>query len=519
MTSAITCFQWLSKTRNLSSLDLFAALLQSPNESVRFEAAVNLSTRPEKIAKEILIRNLGAQYATASPGLKNIAYRFAPDVLEILADDRNALFPDALKTAIACDMPEALAVLITTAEQTASPYGLLASHLLMELSRRLGGRARDTGMSSDYRDRFIHLLHQSLDNYSSHHNAKIVDAFLACSVPDDAQLHSILNDTQSKTFKLLSRHWKTTECVEAIDLLVQVLWKHYLSHDVQQIIFRDRRDRLLGKSLAKCMRRELTEHVIERLHQYGTPICCTTIEPDDAELSLEDRLNLWRLLSITGGPLVWFLKGVQYFLAHHREHLGIAVADILKLHSPPSHLDVMAAIGLDSCEFGAVSPVPVGRLSDQAINRENFQYLIAEAPRFPKPLQHALECFLKDFNCENFIKKLSFKNDEYLEQFAKMISLGERDWEESLKAYMLSPTPTVRCKGTIAATYFPPSLKLQPTLRLLLDDPKEVIREEAAFALTRYKSMSIADVHAANPQPMFDILQNATLVEAANVRR
>ena len=517
MTPAITCFQWLSKTRNLSSLDLFAALLQSPNESVRFEAAVHFSTRPEKIAKDILIRNLGARYATASPSLKNIAYRFAPDVLEILADDRNELFPDALKTAVACELLEALPVLITTAERTASPYGLLASQLLMEISPRLGSRMRDTGISSDYRDRFIQLLHQSLENYSSHRNAKIVDAFLACLVPDDAHLQSLLNDTQTKTFKLLSRHWKTTACTEAIDLLVQVLWKHYLSHDVQQIIFRDRRDRLLGKSLAKCMRRELTEHVIERLQKYGTPICCITIEPDDNELPLEDRLNLWRLLSITGGPLVWFLKGVRFFLTHHREQVGIAVADMLKLHSPPSHLEVMSAIGLDDHAFGTVSRVRMGSLPDPATNRENLQYLITEASRFPKPLQDALEYFLQDFNCENLILKLSSKSDEYLEQFAKVVALGERDWEESLKAYMLSPTPAIRRKGAIAATYFPPSLKLQPTLRILLDDPKEVIREEAAFALARYKSVSIDGVHAATQQPIYGITQNTNLVEAANV--
>ncbi|MCY2973770.1 MAG: hypothetical protein NTW52_03785 [Planctomycetota bacterium] len=517
MTSAITCIQWLGKTRNLSSLDLFAALLQSTNESIRFEAAVNLSARPEKVAKDILIRNLGAHYANASPSLKNIGYRFVPEVLEILADDHHELFPDALKTAVACEMLEALPVLITTAEQTASPYASLAVKLLKELSLRLGGRTRETGMSSDFRDRFNQLLNDSLENYSSHRNAKIVDAFLACLVPDDAILQSILNDSHTKTFKLLSRHWKTTGCAEAIDLLVQVLWKHYLSHEVQQIIFRDRRDRLLGKSLAKCMRRELTGHVIDRLKKYGTPVCCITIEPDDNELPLEDRLNLWRLLAITGGPLAWFLKGVRYFLASHREQVEIAVADMLKLNTPPSCIEVMNAIGLDDIEFGKAPLVRMGPLPDQATNRENLQYLLDEAPRFAKPLQDAIECFFHDFTCEHMINKLSSKNDEYLEQFAKVVVLGERDWEESLKAYMLSPTPAIRCKGTIASTYFPPSLKLQPTLRELLDDAKEVIREEAAFALARYKSTSIEGIHPVTPQSLYETLQNTNLMEASSV--
>jgi hypothetical protein len=517
MTSALTCIQWLGKTRNLSSLDLFTALLQSTNESVRFEAAVNLSARPEKVAKDILIRSLGAHYANASPSLKNIGYRFVSEVLEILADDHHELFPDALKTAVACEMLEALPVLITTAEQTASPYGPIAGQLLMELSLRLGGRTRETGISTDFRDRFIQLLNHSLENYSGHRNAKIVDAFLACLVPDDAVLQSILNDSHTKTFKLLSRHWKTTGCAEAIDLLVQVLWKHYLSHDVQQIIFRDRRDRLLGKSLAKCMRRELSDHVIERLKKYGTPVCCITIEPDDTELPLEDRLNLWRLLSITGGPLVWFLKGVRYFLAHHREQVGIAVADMLKLHAPPSHTEVMNAIGLDDFEFGKAPLVRMGPLPAQATNRENLQYLLDEAPRFAKPLQDAIEIFFHDFNCEHMINKLASKNDEYLEQFAKVVVLGQRDWEESLKAYMLSPTPAIRCKGVIAATYFPPSLKLQPTLRALLDDPKEVIREEAAFALDRYKSVTASAAHPVTPKSLYNPFQNATVMEASNV--
>ncbi len=517
MTSAITCIQWLGKTRNLSSLDLFAALLQSNKESVRFEAAVNLSARPEKVAKDILIRSLGAHYANASPSLKNIGYRFVPEVLAILADDHHELFPNALKTAVACEMQEALPVLITTAEQTAAPYASLAGQLLMELSLRLGGRTRETGMSSDFRDRFIQLLHHSLENYSSHHNAKIVDTFLVCLVPDDAALQCILNDSNTKTFKLLSRHWKTTGCAEAIDLLVQVLWKHYLSHDVQQIIFRDRRDRLLGKSLAKCMRRELTDHVIERLRKYGTPVCCITIEPDDIELPLEDRLNLWRLLAITGGSFTWFLKGVRYFLTHHRKQVGIAVADMLKLHTPPSHTEVMSAIGLDDLEFENAPLVRMGPLPDQATNRENLQYLLNEAPRFPKPLQDALQSFFHDFTCEHFINKLSSKNDEYLEQFARVVVLGERGWEESLKAYMLSPTPAVRCKGIIASTHFAPSLKLQSALRVLQNDPMEVVREEAAFALARYKSSSIEGIHPVTPQSLYEPLSSANLMEVSNV--
>lgn len=516
MTPAITCIQWLGKTRNLSSLDLFAALLQSANESVRFEAAVYLSARPEKVAKDILIRSLGAQYANASPSLKNIGYRFVTEVLEILADDHHVLFPHALKTAVACEMLEALPVLISTAEQTATPYASLAGQLLMELSLRLGGRTRETGMTSDFRDRFIQLLHHSLENYASHHNAKIVDAFLACLVPDDAALQSILNDSSTKTFKLLSRHWRTTGCAEAIDLLVHVLWNHYLSHEVQQIIFRDRRDRLLGRSLAKCMRRELTDHVIERLRKYGTPVCCITIEPDDIELPLEDRLNLWRLLALTGGCFMWFLKGVRYFLTHHREQVGIAVADMLKLHTPPGHTEVMQAIGLEDVEFGNAPLVRMGPLPDQATNRENLQYLLDEVPRFPKPLQDALQSFLHDFTCDHLIIKLSSQNDEYIEQFAKLVAIGERDWEESLKAYMLSPTPAIRCKGAIASTYFPPSLKLKATLRMLLDDPKEVIREEAAFALAKYKSTSVDSIHPASPPSLYNALPNSNLMEASN---
>jgi hypothetical protein len=517
MTSRITCIQWLSKTRNLSSLDLFAALLQSNNESIRFEAAVNLSARPEKVAKDILIRSLGAHYADASSGLKNIGHRFVPEVLDILADDHHELFPDALKTAVACEMLDALPVLITTAEQTAAPYASLAGQLLTELSLRLGGRTRETGMSSNFRDRLNQLLHNSLENYTSHRNAKIIDAFLACLVTDDAVLQCILSDSHTKTFKLLSRHWRTTGCAEAVDLLVQSLWKHYLPQEVQQIVFRDRRDRLLGKSLAKCMRRELTDQVIDRLKKYGTPVCCITIEPDDNELPLEDRLNLWRLLAITSGPLMWFLKGVRYFLTHHRDRVEFAVADMFRLHTPPSYTEVMHAIGLDDFEFGKVPLVRMGPLPDQATNRENLQYLLEEAPRFAKPLYKAIECFLHDFTCEHFINNLSSKNEEYLQQFAKMVVLGQRDWEESLKAYMLSPIPAVRCKSTIASTYFPPSLKLQPTLRLLLDDPKEVIREEAAFALARYESPFVEGMHPVTLRLLDSTIPGSNLMETSNV--
>jgi HEAT repeat protein len=123
---------------------------------------------------------------------------------------------------------------------------------------------------------------------------------------------------------------------------------------------------------------------------------------------------------------------------------------------------------------------------------------------------------LHDFTCAHLVNKLSSKNDEYLGVFATVVAIGERSWEESLKAYMLSPTPAVRRKGAVAATYFPPSIKLQPTLRALLDDPKEVIREEAAFALSRYQSKSITGLHAAPPPPVHQVLQNAFMPEAAN---
>jgi len=505
MSKTFECFQWLSKTRNLSSLDLMAAMLSSSNETVRREAAVNLSARPEKQAKDVLIRSLGANYLSSTSNLKTIGYRLVPEVLDLLSDDRNSLFPDALKVVVTCEMMEALPRLVSTAERFGSPHGATASRLLLDLATRCGRQATETGQISDFRERLIQLLNRSLENFAIHRNPKIIDAFMACSIPDDGHIHNLLNDTNQKVFKLLARHWKTTECMEAVDLLVQALWKHYLSHDAQSILFRDRRDRLLAKSFAKCMRRELSEHVIERLQLYGTPACCTTIRPDDDELPVEDRLNLWRLLAITSGPLDWFLKGIEYFLSHHRERVEVLIADMLKLYIPPSHLEVMASIGMDDT---AISGKPEeatfidhsdgrsGRApspSTSAGSLASIRYLLQEYASFSPPLKDAVEYFLLDFHCANLIDKLNTKNDEYIEMFASIVVVGEPNWEESLRSCMLSPVPAVRCKATIAATYFPVSEKLRSTLRSLSEDPHVVIQEEAFFALERYASITKSD--------------------------
>jgi len=490
-------FQWLSKTSNLSALDLLAALLSSSNETVRREAAVSLSSRPEPIAKEILVRSLGKHYCGTSSSLKNLAYRLVPFILDVLSDDRNPLYQDALKAVVACDIAEGLPSLISTAERFGSPHGATASKLLLELAIRLGRQATETGQMSDFRQRLIQLLHKSLESYDMHRNPKVIDAYLSCSISDDAHVHNLLNETKQKPFMLLARHWKTTECIESIDLLVQTLWKHYLSHDAQSILFRDRRDRLLAKSFAKCMRRELSEHVIERLKHYGTPRCCTTIEPDDDDLPVEDRINLWRLLAITSGPLDWFLKGIKYFLVHHRDRYEVLIADMLKLYIPPSHLEVMSCIGFDGVKSTEILNI------DE--NLSAVRYLIDDFDNFSSPLKDALGYFLLDFHCANLIDKLNSKNDDYIEMFAAIVTVGEPQWEESLKSCMLSPVPAVRCKATIASTYFPPSAKLRPTLASLATDTNLVIQEEASFALERYNTI----------QPMND-LQYQNIGEVAH---
>jgi len=481
MPTILDGFQWLSKTSNLSSLDLLAALLSSSHESVRREAALNLSSRPEPVAKEILVRSLGKHYCGTSSSLKNLAFRLVPYILDILSDDRNSLYQDALKSVVACEIVEGLPVLISTAERFGSPYGATASKLLLDLAIRLGRQATDTGQMSDFRQRLIQLLHQSLESYSMHRNPKVIDAYLACSISDDAHIHNLLNETKQKPFTLLARHWKTTECIESIDLLVQTLWKRYLSHDAQSILFRDRRDRLLAKSFAKCMRRELSDHVIERLQHYGTPQCCTTIEPDDDELPVEDRLNLWRLLAITSGPLDWFLKGIKYFLVHHRDRYEVFIADMLKLYAPPSHLAVMNYIGLDDSTSNLIS--------NYDENLSTVRYLIDEYPNFSSPLKDAVGYFLLDFHCANLIDKLNFKNDDYIEMFAEIVTVGEPQWEESLKSCMLSPVATVRCKAAVASSYFAPSAKLRATLQSLASDTNLIIQEEALFALERYATL------------------------------
>jgi len=408
--------------------------------------------------------------------------------MRVLEDPSHRLYRAALKAIADCEILEGLAKLVQAAEQSGSAHGAFAGKQLVQLAMHLGNDARRGGVGTNIRFSLLKLLSQSISQFSIHRSTKIAKAFLVCVDSDNAELANILNQGENSTLKILSREWKSTQSIEVLELLVNVIGKHFVPTSVCKILFKDRTDIKMAMALARVTRAGFNTLALKRIRQHGVPECCMKLKPNDSTIPESDRWALWALIAAGNAPMQRIFEGLRYFLDNHSADSQLAIASILR-HYPPFKCARL---------LEAIAPqVLLSKSDDKATSadespdggfqvREDVRKLLAVLPTCEANLRNAAKEFFFDFNPETFALYLDVLTEDSIECSAEIIRSVYPNWSEKLLPMLESPMGRRRCKAALAASYLGPHPDLKACLNRLLQDEFEMVREEAAYALKKY---------------------------------
>lgn len=490
-------FHFLSKTKNLAAISCLESLLDSRNATIRFQAAMALVQRTEKQAYDRLIQAFARHPVFEASQWPTIKHRLLPRLLEILEDSRDSLFRAALRLVSHCHVAEGFSTLVHAAEQTCGAQGTMAGKMLVELALQLGAEAR-AGRIVPVREPLIQLLGQSVVDFAIHRNTQIVEAFLVGATIDDSILQSFLSEPDDKPLKILIRQWKSTQRIEALDLLVGLFTKHYVPPTVADIVLRDRTDPKMAMALARGTANGISASVAHRIQQSGMPACCPEATNQETELQDAERWQLWKLMAVGNLPLPKLFEGISSILTHNSVEAQQVVADILRQYGPPEYRRVLHAMAprLAWDENVIAQSKLDGSEHDGALFRQQVRTLLSFRESGIPNLVNAIGEFFREFSIAQFLAHVDILIEDALECFAEIVPLADPQWHQSLLIRLESPQPKDRCQAAIAAGYLQPHPALKIPLTKLKTDKYEMIQEEAIFALKKYEAIPLPSVGA-----------------------
>lgn len=482
-------FNFLATTGNLSAVDCLYGLVDSSDSSVRWQAGFALSARTDAFSREKFLEAFDSRSRRCRREWKTIGYRLVATIMKVLEDPRHRLYRAALKAISDCEIVEGFGKLVRTAEQISSPHGAFAGKQLLQLATHLGTEARNGGAASMVRMSLLGLLAASLNQFQTHRSATIADAFLACVDAGDADLLAILNQNEDSVIKILTRQWKSTQRIEVLELLVNLLDKPFLPKSICNVLFKDRKDIKMAQALAMGTRDGLSPLTLQRIQQNGIPECCLNLDLNDSSLSEQDKWLLWTIVAAGQAPLPLLMKGVRIFLDRPSVESQLAIANILR-HYPTTHCNqFLKAMAPDAFS----DATPDGRTAAQSQEdedgthfRHDIRKLLSVLPNCDPNLKKAIEEFFVEFNIETLLLHLDLLMEDAIACFAEIMRSLHPTWPQMLIPALESPEGERRCQAAIAASYLGPHPSVKVALSKLLQDKFVMVQEEAAYALKDY---------------------------------
>ena len=482
-------FALLGKTRNQAAVDCLLQLLQSPDSGIRWQAVFALTQRGEKRALEGLVAAFSDHPPIDANRWTSISHRVLPTLQGILEDPRHPLYRASLRMITHLEIVEGFGRLVQTAEQTNSPHGSFAGGALGALSVSLGRQVR-SGHDSSRRETLIRHLASSLEHYSIHRSPYIPEAFLVLLEPDDAPLQAILHDEiDPRPLKVLLRQWKVTASDEVLDLLIQLVVKHHPPKSLVEVVFRERSDMKMAVALARGIGQGYLPAIIQRVEQHGLPAACQHAWTAEGGLTDEDRLNLFKIVSAGGVALHQLFRGIrQCFNAHSVEWLN-AVAEIIQYYPTPSCSEILQAMAPTVMIGGEAVPASLAteQVQDSQQLREDLSFILSFRDQGEHPLlENAIRQMFRALSVETLMAHLDLLVEDALQCFADLIRLIDPHWQKALITACNSLDPSDRYHAAIAASFLGPDPTLKGALVRLVADSYKMVREEAAFALSKY---------------------------------
>jgi hypothetical protein len=482
-------FALLGKTRNQAAVDCLLQLLRSSDPGIRWQAAFTLTQRGESQALEGLVGAFCEVPPVDAHRWTSISHRVLPTLQRILEDPRHPLYRASLRMITHFEIVEGFGRLVQTAEQTNSPHGSFAGGALGALSARLGRQVR-SGHDSSRREALITHLASSLEHYPIHRSPYIPDAFLTLLVPDDAALQSILHDeTDPRPLKVLLRQWKVTASDEVLDLLIQLVVKHHPPKCLLEIVFRERSDVRMAAALARGIGHGYLPAIKQRVEQYGLPAACRHVWTAEVGLTNEDRMNLFKLLSAGGVALHQLFRGMRQCFADASSEWLNTVAEIIHYYPTPSCSEILQAMAPAVMSSGEAVPESLAaqQIQESQQLREDLRFILSFRDQGEHPLlENAIRQIFSALSVETLMANLDLLVEDALEQFAGLIRLIDPHWQKSVVNACHSLDPSERYHAAMAASFLGPDPALKESLERLSTDSYKMVREEAAFALSKY---------------------------------
>lgn len=506
--SANNVFNFLATTRNTAAVDCLAGLLKSPDTQIAWQAAAAITARAEQHALESFLEAFKSDAESIKyRHWKPLGYRLRPIIGKVLEDSSNPLYRPALVAIVECELVERFASVVRAAEQIGSPHGAFAARLLISLARMVGDSARESGMTSASRDELIRVLLSSIDNFSKHRSQIVVEALLVCSRPEDSHIYSAINEPDGKWMKLLSKTWRSTQRIEAIELLIELVWKHYIPKPLQDIVFHDRKDTLMIRAVSKFTQIGITPHILERLSMSGLPACCMDLDPTNESIPLMDRFYCWLLMANAKAPLGNVLEALIQFQKVIDPAIESLSASLMRNTFQPSFDEWVELLAKEQVELYELKRklkksgggnIPVTEEMTIESYESRLVRLIQCARQSTGTFQQSVKEYFKEFTCDGLVRKVDSQIESVLYSIAKVVRFAHSDWQDALASHLQSPTPKLRCDAVIAASYLGYDRKIYDILQRMLNDENKVVREEVEYAISE-ASLEIERLKRANP--------------------
>lgn len=482
-------FNFLASTRNQAAIDCLIGLVDSSDSAVRWRAGLALSARTDELSREKLLEAFDSPSRRCRREWKTFGHRLVATILRILEDPRHRLYRASLKAISDCEIVEGFGKLVRTAEQISLPHGAFAGKQLLQLATHLGTEARSGGAASSVRMSLLSLLAASLNDFQAHRSTTIADAFLACVDAGDADLLAILNQNEDSVMKILTRQWKSTQRIEVLELLVNLLDKPFLPKSICNVLFKERKDIKMALALAKGTRQGLSPLTLQRIQQNGIPECCLNLSMNDSSIGEQDKWSLWTIIAAGQAPLTRLLEGIRSFLDSPSTESQLAIANILR-HYPTTRcfkfLEAMAP------QAFLETQLPHESLDDGTQFCQDIRKLLSVLSTCDPNLKKAIEEFFVEFNIETLLQHLDLLMDDAITCFAEIMRSLHPEWPQMLIPALESPDGERRCQAAIAASYLGPHPDVKGALSKLLQDKFVMVQEEAAYALKAYPTPSVS---------------------------
>ncbi|MDA8745765.1 hypothetical protein N9N28_14120 [Rubripirellula amarantea] len=273
MQSLSTTYATLSTTRNEAAVEVLASVLsQATDDSVRMMAIRAMQLRPESRAPEAIFENWGLLRDQEKLTLRDNVSWLEKTVLDQLKSAHEST-GTAIEIARFLSMTSAVRPLISLAESCNDRETQeTATRAILELVAPLGQNARRDHDQQSVRLPIVQRLAESVDTFSVHRNASLVDAFLIASYWGDRELRQIFAD-QRQSMKLITLRLGKTKHPAVVELLAGYVRRKKIPSQVCELIH-ERNDVHFRASLLTAIGSEPPMTVIHNLRSITMPKSC-----------------------------------------------------------------------------------------------------------------------------------------------------------------------------------------------------------------------------------------------------